>query len=765
MASKEIHGLFSDDELHAIIAKKPASKQALTTPKHLILAHPGFERIILPNGEKAILAYKSLYSPDLTDLDIELLRIAKYEQYVKQGKKEKEAKVRLKYHYKKAISIVSPKLSQGWNRWSDNILDLFIANKSHKVLWGSGNCGKSAVMALLLYIKWRVNPSQRMVVIASKVLREAQTRVFAYIKEIHMASPMSSGIEIAIKDSADEKGIFHILVGEDGKKLPNYRGCIASLPIKVNSINDEVGANLLGKHPDDCLVVAFDEAQELPGRLEESRIFTNWYTNENIEVFAWGNPMPVDINAPESHDILFKLGAKGLSIGQLKDKEKHAEKTTSWAFSDTAVLHLAMTDSPKDDPDEAHYFLDRGDGVRQQRLHFLAGADSVEKIAARIPKDSPTWFSQVLGFPYIHTTHSKNASVITPFMVREAARYPLIWLKQSFDYYMGVDPASSGKNDEASIVVVKTGTMEDGRHGVDVMGGENCVKVSLTDNEDFVDSIVEAMWGFSQKLNIPLRNLSVETHGVGEVLRYALQRHIEDGKWKKDYENGHRFHVVSPMIGATERPLFRLLGDMKPAEEMVANVITEYWIAARCMILSRQLFNVPEFILQQFYNRHLTNKAGSMKYKVETKEEMGRRGVYSPNDADALCNALDLIRYRGFKYKFYNRGKYVADFGPEYQEKQSRKEVDNAMFGIADMLGVGNNLRKYRETEVKTLLKFSDMQNKNNIGFESGGGSGAGFNKRSFGTSYQKAGDGRFGIGDLIDKRRAKKSKGGIDVI
>lgn len=757
MALKEIQGEFSDEELQAIVSSRPAKKESiLTTPQHLILPHPGFERVILPNGQPAIVAYNSFYSPHLTDLDIELMRIAKFEQYVKQGKKEKEAKVRLKFHYKRAVSLVSPKLSQGWNRWSDNILDLFIANKSHKVLWGSGNCGKSAVMALLLYIKWRVNPPGRMIVIASKVLREAQTRVFAYIKEIHMSAPKSPDMELVIKDSADEKGIFHVLVGEDGKKLPNYRGCIASLPIKVNAINDEIGSNLLGKHPDDCIIVAFDEAQELPGKLEESRIFTNWYTNENVEVFAWGNPMPVDINAPETHDILFKLGAKGLSLGQLKDKEKNAYKTTSWVFSDTAVLHLAMTDSPKDDPDEVTYYLDRGDGVRQQRLHFLAGSDSVEKIAARIPRDSPTWYSQVLGFPYIHTTHSKNSSVITPFMVREAAKYPLIWLKQSFDYYMGVDPATSGKNDDASIVVVKTGTMEDGRHGVDVMGGEFCRKVPLVDGEDFVDGIVETMWGLSQQLNIPLKNIAIDTHGVGDVLRYAIQRHIEDGKWARDHENGHKYHVVSPMIGATERVLFRLLGDLKPAEDIVANVITEYWIAVRCMVLSRQIFNIPEHILQQFYNRHLTNKSGSLKYKVETKEEMLKRGVHSPNDADALCNAIDLIRYRGFRYKFYNRGNYVAEFGSEYQERKSRKEVEKAMFSIADMLGVGDNLRKYRESEVKTMLKHSDLSRRNSIEY---------VNPRTFGTAYQKRGDGQFGLREMIADKNKTRRKGGIDVV
>ncbi|TFH07778.1 MAG: hypothetical protein E4H07_08640 [Nitrosomonadales bacterium] len=620
-------------------------------------------------------------------------------------------------------------------------------------------------MALLLYLKWRVNPAGRMVVIASKVVRDAHTRVFSYIKEIHLAAPKSAEYDIQIKDTNDEKGIFHKLEGEDGQTLLNYRGCIVSLPIKVNAINDEMGANLLGKHPDDCLIIAFDEAQELPGKLLESRIFANWYTNENHEVFAWGNPMPVDMTAPETHDVLFKMGSKGLSISNLKEKEKNAYKTSYWVFGSTAVLHLAMTDSPKDDPDEAQYFLDRGDGIMQQRLHFLAGKSSVESIANGIPKDSPSWYSQVLGFPYIHSAHSKNPSVVTPFMVREAARYPLIWLKPVWDYYMGVDPASSGKNDEASIVVLRAGTMQDGRHGVDAMGGQHCRRVSFIEEEEFSDTIIETMWGLAQSLNIPLRNIAIETHGVGDVFRYALNRHIEQGKWERDANLGQKAHIVSPMIKPTDRMLFKMLGHTKPAEEIVANVITEYWVAVRCMVLSRQLFNVPDFILQQFYNRYMVNQSGAMKYKVETKDDMKKRGINSPNDADALCNAIDLIRNRGFKYRYKDTGVYKEEFGAEYQNRKKLKEIDTNMGMIADILGVGDNLRKFKQNERRIMLENKTIRKKKDSSFvnmrylNSDG-------KESYGSGPQTSGDGAFGLGDMRRKKaKSIKSKNDIDVL
>lgn len=708
-----INGHFSNEEVADKLSYKSYSDRTRdknTAPKHMLMPHPGFETVQLPNGTLAKDAYKKLYSVHSSDLDIELMNIARYENDLTIPHKRKQAKQHLKFHYKKAVSLISPKFGAGWNRWSENILELFINEKLHKVIWGSGNCGKSAIMAILLYIKWRVNPSERMVVIATKVVKDASARVFGYIKEIHAKSPKSGLHKFQLVDSKQDKGIYCLMYDEEADRyIRDDRACIISLPVKVSAKHAEVGSNLLGKHPDDRLVLAFDECQELPATMLSDKIFLNWYTNKRLDVYAWGNPTPIDYHSKEEYDMLFKMGADKLSLRSLREKEKAATKTSTWSWSDTMVLHLAMTDSPKDDHDERYYLQDRGDGIKEQRLHFLAGQENVDLIVQKTTPNSPAWYSQVLGFPFLNIDHSKTLGVLTGFIVKESRRYPLHWKTplHELQYFMGVDPAASGRNDGASIVVGRMGLMMDGRQGIDLLNGEGCREVKMVEGEDFVDTIVETMYALSRYYKIPLRNISIETHGVGDVLRYALQRHIEDGKWRDEFENGDIYHVVNPTIGPTDRPLFKILGHMRPANELVADITTEYWTAIRCLFLSRQIFNVPDHILQQFYNRQIIPNANSTKYKVESKAQMKKRGINSPNDADALCNMVELVRTKGFRYRFYNKGGYNAFFGPEYDAKKAKETTAQAFDTVSNMLQLGHNLSQYAGAPQKKRKRIS----------------------------------------------------------
>jgi hypothetical protein len=73
--------------------------------------------------------------------------------------------------------------------------------------------------------------------------------------------------------------------------------------------------------------LAFDEAQDLPASMATDKIFLNWYTNKKLDVYGWGNPIPVDYYSPDTHDLLFKLGAEKLSLTSLKHQEKKSNQT------------------------------------------------------------------------------------------------------------------------------------------------------------------------------------------------------------------------------------------------------------------------------------------------------------------------------------------------------------------------------------------------------------------------------------------------------
>lgn len=674
-------------------------------PKHQILAHEGYEVVVLPNGEKAILEDGRLFRIELPDLEITLQILNKWEHKLWKAVTAEDTRIaieKLKYYYRIAVWYISPKHAEGWNRWSDDILELFVQNKIHKILWGNGNCGKSAVMGLLLYIKWRIKPNGRMVVVATKVVAEAKHRVFGYIKEIHNEAPLSYFWEFKEVDSSKEQGIYCWLKNEKtGKLVKGERACIVALPVKLDGATAEYGANLLGRHPDDRLIIAFDEAQELPESINSDKIFLNWYTNTNVEVMAWGNPVPVDLATPGNNDLLFKLGSTGLTERELKDKEKTADKTSTWSTQDTVVLHLTMLDSPKDDEDEVKAIVDTGNGVYKQRLHFLAGKHNVEAILRNTDESTPAYWSQVMGMPFLRHDGNSQQVVLSPAMVRLSREYPLSWAveEEKLDYYMAVDSSLGDSNDDTAIVIARMGLMLDGRHGIDFMNGRGTCTVEQRDDEEFSETVTRKMWELSQTYKIPLKNIAVDVHTSGDVMRYTIKKMIKErGYWANDVRKGEMFTHVNPTKCVTDRPLFKVFGEMRIAETICRNYVTELWVAVRCGIICRQIFNIPDFILRDFYTRGLKvggtarGRTHGEKYVLETKKEMKARKLRSPNHGDAVTYLVDLCRYRNFRIQFIDAIGYYVKLGADFVSGKQRIQLKNRLGAVSSVLGLSEDL-------------------------------------------------------------------------
>ena len=687
---------------------------------HIIPKHPGFEireplpELKLPNKLYKF-AYGGLYTINTTDLEIELDEIKRLETERRKGVNIDVAT--LKECYRRCVGLLSPTMANGWNAWSDLILDLFLCDSLHKVMFGSGNCGKSRTYAMLLYIKWRVNPTQRLVLIASAIMADSSARVFGYLEKIHGASPpLEKGVVAQLYKTKDHTGIFRKFLDKaTGKYVIDQHAGIVSRPVKVNAKREELGANLMGYHPEELFLISFDEGQELDGSMVRGRIYINMQTNTNVEIHAWGNPPPIRWHSPESWDMLNTLGLDKLSLIDVRKLEKEGATKTSWwkNGNDTTVLHLSMMESPKDAG------VGEWEIKEKERLHFLGGLDIVEKLRDRnINEQSPAWYSQILGFPYIDEQGaSGRLSVVTPSIVEEARRYPLVWKdssEKSCLWFMGVDPSGTGYGDDCAISVGRVGVMVDGRRGIDLMNGRYNESIKLGSSwtskeqreeaferggsEEFTDLIIHKMWEISKKLGITLGRIAIETHGCGEVFRYALQKKLKENPemWQESRRRGESYYVINPMQAVSDRYIFQSLGKMEKANALVSDFGSELWMAIKCAFLSKQLFNVPDKILKQLYNRGLdkggVGGSGIGKWRLESKKDMKKRGVKSPNDADALSNMIELMRVRGaFNFQFALSGGYVEKYGIVYNEEIERKKNVEMLGKVGRMLQLGNN--------------------------------------------------------------------------
>lgn len=691
-----------------LYSKQKSTEPAFSSP-YIIQPVPAFELVKLPDGKVYKFAHGALFDRWVSDFEIELSFIQKWEfsssyrtdllaNY--SAEELAAAKERLKYHYRRCIWMVSPRMARGWNRWSEYILDLFLANKLYKVCWGSGGCSKSSVYAILRYIRWRVNPTKRKAIIASMVVKESKARMFGYLCEFHVGAPRSSLYKIEMYVGQNNKALYTQVKDPSGKWVNNERGCIVPLPIKVDADMETLGDNLLGEHPEDALDIDFDEGQEIPGKVTEARIIYNWVTNSKVSINIWGNPNPVSFFAKQDYDMLFKVGVGNMTEAEMKERERYLEKCDRWEFSNTAVLRLATTDSPKDDPEEReNWYIEHG--IRKHRLEFLAGKNTIAQLPEGISKKSVAYYSQVYGFPFIDYTGEWSKGVLSPSMIELVKQYPLLWKSEvgQRQWFMGVDSAPTGDGDACSIVCGQVGQMMDSRQGIDLMHGRYC-RTLMRDNRDdrlFTDYVVETMLWLAKELKIPLCNIGVETHSSGEVLKYALQKSIEAGSWGDGWKWSGKFFVVSPVIAPTNRDLFKELGKFEHSDEIVHDINTEYWLAVRCAVQTRQLFNIPDRVLDQFYNRILGVNSNGTKYKLETKKEMSKRGVKSPNDADALCNMLEVARRRGaFGYRFRTTGGYDAYFTPEREAREIQRDVQHQLSMVSGRLGLGGAFGRER---------------------------------------------------------------------
>lgn len=663
-----------------------------------------FELVIIPDGRVFKLAHGGFFEQRISDFEIELSFIQRWE-FASSYRRDvlelyseselAESKEKLKYHYRRAIYMVSPDIAAGWNRWSEYILDLFLENKLFKVLWGSGGCGKSRIYALLRYIRWRVNPPGRMCIIASMVMKESKARVFGYLSEFHALAPTSSLYKI-VSYKGEDKGIYTQILSTDGKWINNERGCIIPLPIKVDADAETFGDNLIGIHPEDALDIDIDEAQEVGGSFTNMRVFINWLSNPKVSFNVWGNPNPVSFFAKHDYDLLFKMGIGNMTGEELRERETLVRKCDKWYFKDTAVVRLSTLDSPKDDPEEKDNWIEIF-GEKKHRLQFLAGQNSVDQLPAGTSEHSPAYYSQVYGFPYVDYTGEWSKGVLSPSMIGLTKSYPLLWKsgQHEFKWFMGVDSAATGKGDACSIVCGRVGLMLDGRLGVDFLNGQYCRTLykDAKDERLFIDYVVDSILVLARELKIPLSNVGIETHSSGEVLNYAMIKSIHNGQWGNEWKWSGQYHRISPVIGPTSRWLFKTLGKFEESKDIVTDINTEYWLAVRCGVQTRQFFNIPDHILNQFYNRGLNANGNGTKYKLESKKDMWKRGVPSPNDADALCNMVEVMRVKkAFDFRFKITGDYDAYFTPELEEKKLREQVNERLGRISNVLGMGGSI-------------------------------------------------------------------------
>ena len=88
-------------------------------------------------------------------------------------------------------------------------------------------------------------------------------------------------------------------------------------------------------------------------------------------------------------------------------------------------------------------------------------------------------------------------------------------------------------------------------------------------------------------------------------------------------------------------------GLVRIGEELYVNRVSELWFVGKELMRTRQVFGIKHDLAQEITSRNYDLvKSGTLRVKIESKQEFKSRFGKSPDLADAAFLALDLARQR-----------------------------------------------------------------------------------------------------------------------
>lgn len=105
--------------------------------------------------------------------------------------------------------------------------------------------------------------------------------------------------------------------------------------------------------------------------------------------------------------------------------------------------------------------------------------------------------------------------------------------------------------------------------------------------------------------------------------------------------------IQSVEFGGSASELPASLNDPRQSHEVYSNKVSELWYACRELLVGGQLRGLGPDAVKEFCSR--TYEFKSRRYSIEPKREMKKRLGYSPDHADAVAIACEVVRRNGLK--------------------------------------------------------------------------------------------------------------------
>jgi hypothetical protein len=260
---------------------------------------------------------------------------------------------------------------------------------------------------------------------------------------------------------------------------------------------------------------------------------------------------------------------------------------------------------------------------------FLVRQDYLDSVAKAFGVDSPRWWTFVRGW----FAPEGLFGTIFPGNI-------LIKAERKIEYQLpptpiaALDPAFEG-GDQCALAFAEYGYANGSKWSMNLTDVVD-VHVPVTEKSDPLDYLIAyEVMKLCKARGVEPQNFIMDTTGAGRGVAAILEK--EWGPISKCNFGG----------GATERRV--RVADTETADQLFDRFVSELWWAGRVWMDEGLVGNVSGTFktLREQLSAREYETVKDKKISIETKKDMKERVGYSPDEADAFCMLIELLRRKG----------------------------------------------------------------------------------------------------------------------
>jgi hypothetical protein len=299
---------------------------------------------------------------------------------------------------------------------------------------------------------------------------------------------------------------------------------------------------------------------------------------------------------------------------------------------------------------------------------FLLSQADIDKTEKEYGMDSPQMWRFRRGFwcPEGTTKTVLNDSLIRKFMAMDYC----LW-EGPITKWAGLDPAFEG-GDRCVLRFAVTGKSD---AGIDTLEFEKpvVIKPSVTAKDPLHYQIARQVREECIARGVDIRHFGMDVTGEGGALASIIAEEWSPGMHQVEFGGKASDHPVSEI-------------NRKPCSKEYFDKVTELWFTLRIVLMLGQIRGLDAETAAEFCSRLYVVDGITW---VESKREMkARPGARSPDNADACCVVLDMVKHRGGLGKVVTRvqSENARQWREVYEKAEEEEEIEFCTDGIEAVL-------------------------------------------------------------------------------